>query len=1450
MPNPSRLAGRFFSVLISLVFAIALPRIAVAGEAVTSPAASPFRGIAALPSAHFAAWPLDRQYTLAALAPLSRLHAFDGSGPTLCQIIDTVYRADGTPAQGTIVIVWPAFTTAAGQPIAPGLVTVELGTQGQFNASLAPNSGATPAGTYYRATYKLNDGSTSSEYWVVPATQTTTIGAIRSTLVPVSQAAQFLTREFADANYMSLTASQTAAGVKTFTSSPSVPTPQSPNDAANKAYVDANGGSGNLGAPPPIGNVTPNSVNATLSTAQDLRTANFPVMDLRNYGLQGDGLLLNGCNITAGQSVVTCSASSFTAADVGKGAFFQGAGASANFLNSTIASYQSPTQVTLQAAASTTVTSGSLWYGTDNTAAWCAAMNCTSATFPNQIYSSQPGRTVLLPRGTYFISGTAYTRNNDNLVGAGQAATQVLLFNSTNSLNALCMGSNASAGANTCTLDAGTQNLDVEGILWGTPENGSQVCVTPLAYSGFEVKNNWFECGIGVQVQGNIGSVIGNTFDSSTFNGIVVKGDGEDYGNNPSHSVLISDNQFFANKYSAIQVDGASGVQIHHNNILYSKQFSILIASPESYTTYRTHVSDNNFATSTGFWNPTQTHIYVTTPLVRSTISGNTFGIARNSDILLDSSGIVGLNISNNKFFGGQLNCGGTCTASLQVMNAGAGLTVHGNQWDSPGYYAADFQTPAYLTNNYCTNPFAVSGLPPNDYDKACFRFAAPTAANLTAKDNVTDSANVAAVAIRGGAVPAYSSGNRSAWPTADVYVFSGTGPIASANERLYNGTGIYSIFTTMSDPSTGNASFAGTGSFSGNLSTAGDLTARDIPGVQYYVSKYAGIQAAINAAYNNGTVLGAVVDDRVAPYTGPGFVLYDSVTLRLAPTTYTINGTVTYNNGNNNVTAGIVALPGARLVGASTSTNHGTIVTAANGLNADLIATSTVGTGIGSTAQWWHWGGFENLRVIGNGANQTAGNCFNIENMGETAFLRTVEVSACYLDNILFTGASATPSDIANITTNSAGRYGFNFNNLSGVVVVHGLSGDSNTTSIVRLNGGQSGTLTLLGLKTEEEISGQDPLITIDQTGQNGAQPGLFILGGYTFGRAGVNDVIKYVNGTAGTTPFISVNNFYLQNYVNAVNDTVNNRTTAAANMNKVPFYYGPTGAFFSGQAYTLDLNTFAQSPHSGNGILTEIFGTTSSNETLLAASGTSTSIGTGGIGFRMPNRTTYGQSPELFAKMTYAFPGGVSNNQQWEFIPTKAAGDTSTRWLGDPAYRWDEIYSTDVNTTTATVGTLNVTNCIGCGTGTRLISGTLQGATAALTGNSADQTVYAATLPAGTFTTGSGAHCFARWTHPTASGAITYKWTLGTTTWAYGSYTSSSQNVASDIEIFTISSLSAQAVNLSPVIAGTAIGIGGSYGNAGSENLANADAIKLTFNGGSSDQIKGATFYCQTIQ
>jgi len=1229
-------------------------------------------------------------------------------------------------------------------------------------------------------------------------------------------------------------------------------------------------------------------LNAPVATAQDLSTASFPVMDLRNYGLKGDGQLLNSCAIAAGQRTVTCTGSAFTAADVGKGAFFQGAGAAGAYLNTTIAGYQSPSQITLAAAASTTVASGPLWYGTDNTAAWCAAMNCTSAAVPNQLFSPQPGRTVLLPRGTYFLTGTAYTRNNDNLVGAGEAATQVVLFNSTNNMNVLCPGSNASAGSNTCTLDAGTQNLDVEGILWATPENGTQVCINTQSYSGFEIRNNWFECAIAVSIQGNIGSVIGNTFDSSTFNGIVVKGDGEDYGNNPSHSILIAGNQFYANKYSAIQVDGASGVQVHHNNILYSKQFSVYVASPENFTTYRLNLSGNNFVTSTGLWNPTQNHIYVTTPLVRSVVSGNTFGLARDADILLNNSGIVGLDISSNKFYGGQLSCSGSCTASLQVLRAGAGLTVRGNQWDSPGNYAADFQTPAYLTGNYCTNPFAVAPLPANDYDKACFRFAASSAANLVARDNITDSTGVAAVAIRAGAVPALSGGNRSAWPAADVYVYSGTGPIASSNERIYNGGGDNSVFTTMSDPATGNASFAG------------HLSARDIPGHEYFVSRYPGIQAAINAAYNNGSVLGEVIDDRTSPYTGPGFILYDSVTLKLAPTTYTINATVSYNNGNNNVVAGIVSLPGSHLIGAGASTNHGTILQPANGLNADLIATSTVGTGTASP-QWWHWGEIANLRLVGNGANQTAGDCLKIENMGEVASVHDLELSACYNHNLEDIGYAATQSTLANITSNRAVTgSGVAFTNLSGVAVLNGISGDCNQSSLIAANFNAAGTLTIHGLKAEAESSicnppVQDPVILATTTNPN-VLASIKVDGGYAFGTSQQD----FLRSTGPGSLQYQQENFYLNGYTNILDDTVRGQLIPnVATALKQPVFYLSNGIVFGNQAFTFQPNTFMQG--NPNGAPTEMLGAGSDSSTDIAAigNGDNTRYFTGGLKFGTFNRTQFGQTPEYQARMGWRWTNPGYDTNTWTFIPIWAAGDTSARWIGDPNQRWPEIYAADLNSTTATVGTLNVTTCNGCGTsgpggpaggdlsgsypnptvaringlppaavatsgsyndlsnkpvippqGSHLIAGTMQGNTAQLTGNSSDQTIFSATLPAGSFALGQAVRCSARWTHSSTSTAVTYKWTLGSTAFAYGSLTSGSQNFTSDIEIFTLSSLSSQILNLSPIIGGTTILAGPSNNNSAAENLANASSLKFTFNMPNTDWVKGSTFYCETLQ
>jgi trimeric autotransporter adhesin len=50
--------------------------------------------------------------------------------PSLTTVSDTVYRADGSPAAGTLLISWPAFTTADGYTVAAGNKSAILGNNG------------------------------------------------------------------------------------------------------------------------------------------------------------------------------------------------------------------------------------------------------------------------------------------------------------------------------------------------------------------------------------------------------------------------------------------------------------------------------------------------------------------------------------------------------------------------------------------------------------------------------------------------------------------------------------------------------------------------------------------------------------------------------------------------------------------------------------------------------------------------------------------------------------------------------------------------------------------------------------------------------------------------------------------------------------------------------------------------------------------------------------------------------------------------------------------------------------------------------------------------------------------------------------------------------------------------------------------------------------------------
>ena len=137
-------------------------------------------------------------YCLIGLLLAVSLNAKAQTSTTLVQ--DVVYRGDGTPASGTLVISWPAFTTANSLSVAAGSMSVAIGAQGAISIALVPNAGGTPDGTYYKVIYKLSDGATSEEYWSVPATTTTTIAAIRSKIVPSGVAMQVASRQYVDSS--------------------------------------------------------------------------------------------------------------------------------------------------------------------------------------------------------------------------------------------------------------------------------------------------------------------------------------------------------------------------------------------------------------------------------------------------------------------------------------------------------------------------------------------------------------------------------------------------------------------------------------------------------------------------------------------------------------------------------------------------------------------------------------------------------------------------------------------------------------------------------------------------------------------------------------------------------------------------------------------------------------------------------------------------------------------------------------------------------------------------------------------------------------------------------------------------------------------------------------------------------------------------------------------------
>jgi hypothetical protein len=138
----------------------------------------------------------------------------------------TVYLANGQSGAGTLTVSWPAFTTANGQAVVAGRTMVTIAAGGSVSVNLAPNQGATPAGLYYTAVYSLSDGTTSTEYWMVPVASPASLGQVRAQAMPAVQAVQAVNKAYVDQSIANLNAvvntvsslSATGTGVVSFNS--------------------------------------------------------------------------------------------------------------------------------------------------------------------------------------------------------------------------------------------------------------------------------------------------------------------------------------------------------------------------------------------------------------------------------------------------------------------------------------------------------------------------------------------------------------------------------------------------------------------------------------------------------------------------------------------------------------------------------------------------------------------------------------------------------------------------------------------------------------------------------------------------------------------------------------------------------------------------------------------------------------------------------------------------------------------------------------------------------------------------------------------------------------------------------------------------------------------------------------------------------------------------------
>jgi hypothetical protein len=156
-----------------------------------------------------------------------------------------------------------------------------------------------------------------------------------------------------------------------------------------------------------IGNTFPGAYSDTVLTDSAGLVRGFPVsaisgyiVNIDNLGGKGDGKRLYGAVVVSGNTSVSIPTGNFTSADVGKAIVLWNAGTSAHYFNTTIASVTNSTTIVLTAAPSTSVSSDTIVYGTDNTAAIQAGLN---------LLDLHGGGKLWIGKGVHCVAGALQT---------------------------------------------------------------------------------------------------------------------------------------------------------------------------------------------------------------------------------------------------------------------------------------------------------------------------------------------------------------------------------------------------------------------------------------------------------------------------------------------------------------------------------------------------------------------------------------------------------------------------------------------------------------------------------------------------------------------------------------------------------------------------------------------------------------------------------------------------------------------------------------------------------------------------------------------------------------------------------------------------------------------------------------------------------------------------------